>query len=400
MIKTILKSILKNKLISIFLVIEFTITIYLSLEAIATYEIISTKRKTITSMFDVKSTLVIKSTKAYEIHNFKTYYDIPDTLKSINGVKKVGYYDVEDPKLNVKDTLGGIKKYVFLNSDMLDIVHVKNDKGSIITGDVFRKNNNESENPILTGSSLKAIGKSFDISMGPEWKKTYKSIETLKDNYSFPNKGYISETPINLNNCVMLSISDDKTSSEQIKANAVINYFFVKIDTKNVNKVKDSINKRFEEKGLEINIATVEEDLNNYIKDNEEFFIAQLRITICLAVFSILGTAVTLILSVNKRKREFGIRMSTGASKFYLLRLVYGEVMLLILVSYLFSLMLYSRQSEGILYSLGLKVYELFNPLFSIKYLLCVFTLLFLVSLTVIKTILKMQPRELIGGAK
>lgn len=395
MLKTILKSMFKNKIISIFLIVEFTITIFLSLEAIETYTIVNTKRKTIHNMFDTKNTIVIKMTATDGDNFFKTYFDILDKLKTINGVERVGYYNVQDTDREVRDNLGNIKEYVFVNEDMLDIIHIKDNKGKIMPRHILNQSNiQDGLYPIITGELLKAKNKSIDISIGSEYKKTYKSVTVLENNLQFPGKNYMEDATVNLNKSVVLIIPNDG-----IKSNSLFRTF-VKCNNKSTNKVKDSIYKRFNDKGIKVDVRIVEDDLNNYIKEKESSFIAQFKITICLAFFSILGTVVTLILSVNRRKREFGIRMSSGASKFYLLRLVYGEVMMIIVISYMISLAIYSSQRANTLNILGLKVYQLFSPWFSIKYLLCVFALIFLVSCTVIKTILKMQPRELIGGAR
>lgn len=284
---------------------------------------------------------------------------------------------------------------------MLDIYKVRDSKEKIINGDVFRKYNIQDEaKPIFTGTALKTGLKSFNISSGDLWNYRYKSIGTLKSNYVLPGKSYIDDAPLNLNNCVILPVPDTGNSYNNVKSNAIINGFFIKVNINDVNKVKNSIYERFKNDDVDVNVVTVEEDLNNYIRENEEYFIAQLRITLCLLLLSTMGTATTLILSVKRRKREFGIRISTGGSKFYLLRLIYGEVMLILIISYIIALLYYSKGNSHVLKVLGKTTFQIFNPLFSIIYLLCVFAIIVILSFSVVIIILKMQPRDLIGGVK
>lgn len=400
MIKTIFKSIIKNKLISLFLIIEFSITIFLSLDAIETYEIINTKRKTMNSMFDTKNTLMIQESvidqSSYN-NNSKEYTSVIDNLKSINGIEKVGYYSTQDTNGDVRSTLGGIKKYVFVNDDMLDILKLKDRNNNIITNKAFGENSVF----VISGSDLNLNGKSFEISGGYSWKKTYGSNVTLKKGSLFPADFQIIENaPVDLNKGIIIKLENNKFMNNMIKPMAVNGFTLVKFKNTDVTKLKSSINKKFDEAGIKVNLKNMEDYLNEYIEKKEVFFISRLRVTICLAAFSVVGTILTLFLSVNRRKREFGIRMSAGASKFYLLRLVFGETFMLVFISYIFAVIYYGYKNNYVLEDLSLNVYEAFSPLFTIKYLLIAFLLIILFSFSVIRSILKIQPRDLIGGIK
>lgn len=397
MIKSILKSVFKNKIVSIFLIIEFTFTIFFSLQSIETYKILYSKRDIISSIIDTKNTLVVREKDPGD--NYKKYLDVLDNLKSLKEIKKVGYYRCEDAKTTFNDTLFGVNKYIFINEDMLSILKLKDKSGDKISANILKKSISENEAiPAILGADLKAEGKNFDFT-SHEWKKTYKSVITLKEGAKFPDEHYIENNPIDLKKAIIIEFQEDNPEAE-VKANAAGHFSFIKFQSSDVEKLKRKIYNRFKEKGMNVIVDTMTNNINDYIKEENGYFISQLRITICLGIFSIIGTAVTLILSVNRRKKEFGIRMSTGASKFYLLKLLYGEVILLMIISYLCALAIYASEYKRVLIDMKLNVFQLFDPVFSLLFLLCAFALILLASITVVITILKMQPRELIGGAK
>lgn len=370
---------------------------YLSMNVIETYQVIYAIPNAIKRMFDAKSTLIVHyQINERDMRNMAEFAIKADNIKSVVGVKKVGYYEVD--KINPKSTIPGVDNYIYVNEDMLDIYNLKDSNGKIINGDTFRKCKNQSI-PALTGASLNTDNKDFDIKIN-ELSNTYKRISTLCKNCQFFNNDYLIAT-INLNNSVIIPFPKESESDMTLKINAVgANRIFVKVDSKNVNKTKKALYKYYEKNGFNVKIYTMEEDIKNYIGNNYEYFIAQLRITICLAIYSMVGAAVVLMLTINKRKREFGIRMATGASKFYLLRLVYGEIMLSLIISYIIALIYYSSKNRYITNSLGETVFQIFNPLFSVIYLLCAFAAILILSFSVVMIILKMQPRDLIGGAK
>ena len=357
--------------------------------------------QTVNSMFDTKNTYFAQPRNIKDIKEIMNCCSLADGLKSIDGIKKVGYFEINEKKTNFTCNLGDIDYYILANADMLDIYNLRDSKGKAINGDTFRNYKvQDGLKPIFTGVDLKAEGKSFDISCDDGEKNTYKGIRTLKENYLFPSKDYIQSAPINLNKGVVLQTPDDLDSLDSAKLNAIFSGFFIKTDGESSEKMTEEVIKYFGDKGFNINITRVKDDLNNYLSNYDDEFITQLRITICLTVFSLIGTAITIVMSINKRRRELGIRMATGASKFDLITLIFGEVLLSILISYVIAFSYLLGVNHGVIREIGVSLTQVFNLWFAIIYILCFFTIILLLSFSVIRAILKIQPRDLIGGAK
>jgi len=275
---------------------------------------------------------------------------------------------------------------------MLKIIKLEDSYGKRITGEMLKKDLKTNTYSAIVGTGLKAKDKSFNIIFNGK-TISYKGASAIKENSFFPADQYIGTVPINLNDSVLCNEVNEQTRG--------ISPFrsFIKFNTNDVTELKDYIYNSFKEKGIEVRVLTVEEDLDEYIRQNQEFFVIALKITTGLSIFSLLGTVITLILSINRKKREFGIRMATGSSKWQLIGLVYGQLAVIIIFAYLIAFFWErSRNSEYLVSCLGLTTAELFNLAFSIKYLLLVFIILLIFSSMVIKMILRLEPGQLVRG--
>jgi len=391
--KTILKSLYKDKIISLFILIQFTLTVFMSFIALENYEIINQEKKTVSKFFDIKKTIVIYQNDDHsgEAKFHKDYILTLEKLKMNKDIECIGQYSIADGD-NVENTLNNAKKYIFLNDDMLKIINLEDNCGKRITGEMLKKDLQTNEYSAIVGTGLKAKDKSFNIIFNGE-TISYKGVSTIKENSFFPADQYIGAAPINLKDSALcIEVNEQTRAISSFRS-------FIKFSTNDVTELKDYIYNSFKEKGIEVRVLTVEEDLGEYISQNQEFFVAALKITAGLSIFSLLGTVITLILSINRKKREFGIRMATGSSKWQLIGLVYGQLAIIIIFAYLIAFFWErSRNSEYLVRCLGLSTAELFNLAFSVKYLLLVFVILLIFSSMVIKMILRLEPGQLVRG--
>ena len=391
--KTILKSLYKDKIISLFILIQFTLTVFMSFIALENYEIINQEKKTVSKFFDIKKTIVIYQNDDHsgEAKFHKDYILTLEKLKMNKDIECIGQYSIADGD-NVENTLNNAKKYIFLNDDMLKIIKLEDNCGKRITGEMLKKDLQTNEYSAIVGTGLKAKDKSFNIIFNGE-TISYKGVSTIKENSFFPADQYIGAAPINLKDSALcIEVNEQTRAISSFRS-------FIKFSTNDVTELKDYIYNSFKEKGIEVRVLTVEEDLGEYISQNQEFFVAALKITAGLSIFSLLGTVITLILSINRKKREFGIRMAVGSSKLYLIELVYGQLVVIITAAYLIAFLWeQSRSDVELIRTLGVSFSELFNLAFSVKYLLLVFVILLIFSSMVIKMILRLEPGQLVRG--
>ena len=392
--KTIFKIIFKEKLISFFILIQFILTFFVSFAAIENYKVLNAQKEKANQFFNIKNTLVIyeDGDRTEGLKYIEDYYSILDNLKTIKGIEAVGYYCVSGNQNYEPNFTSSIKQCIYLNEDMLDIITLKDSDGNRINGDVIKKKStNDSRNPAIVGSALKVKGENFDVFYDGE-KIECTAVCSLGEKSFFPGTQHIGAAAVDLKDAVICNVVKDRFKYAAFKG-------FIKVNGNNAEDLKNSIYKCFKEKGIEVRVVTMEEEVVEYIKQTEGFTIMTYRLAIGLSIFSILGTVITLILSINRKKKEFGIRMATGSSKLYLIGLVYGQIVVIVIAAYIIAFFWeQSRSSENLVRTLGLSTAELFNLSFSIKYLLLVFIIILVFSSMVIKGILRLEPGELVRG--
>jgi len=200
LLKTILKSIWKNKLIAFFIIVQFTICFYASLEAFITYKAMNAEKDRLTKSFDINRTLHIVSNSSDQyLDNSAKFDEFIKEIHNIDGVEFVGSYYI--------DRNGGIadKKtdnlIVFIDYGMSKLYPLK-----VAEGRSFNKEDFEDAKegvPVLVGAELKKMYKIGDKIKSEAYGIEYKIIGFLEKRQEFLDGQYICFANINLDNSIV-----------------------------------------------------------------------------------------------------------------------------------------------------------------------------------------------------
>lgn len=110
--------------------------------------------------------------------------------------------------------------------------------------------------------------------------------------------------------------------------------FFLDITSgSNKQKVESEISKILEGTNFYLKLIPLNEDYENAVNVLREDWINSLVLGGMMVFLSILGTIVTMIGEVNKRNREFGVKIGCGATKKKLIKEMFLEIFLLVSMS-------------------------------------------------------------------
>lgn len=182
------------------------------------------------------------------------------------------------------------------------------------------------------GKQLKGDLPDGEIVVGS--KLAYKKGDTaMFFGKKFPVAGRLKETGMGYDNTVFLNFN---TAEELLKEPVVKNYLAlgnkkevvslitVKADKKaDIEKVADALRRKYERDNVSVETSgRLMEDTRNTLKQYTSYFIF---IGIILAAFTFMSLLSIFTMSMNERKKEFGIIKSLGGNTFKLLSITIGE---------------------------------------------------------------------------
>ncbi len=140
------------------------------------------------------------------------------------------------------------------------------------------------------------------------------------------------------------------------------------------------------------------QELQEYKNEKLETFKINIFISIFFMIAALSGTTAVILSSIIQRKREFGIRLATGASINSLKIIIVGEIMLITIISAIvaFAISYLNNYTSISLYKEI--VFDLFKDEVLLFILASIIIMTFASSILPIIKINRLQPRELIGG--
>ena len=392
-LKSILKSITKHKIIFIFLTLQFTICYFMIAKSYASYRIMNSKIDNVNKYIDVKSTYLFrfKNTSAslvYGGNDIKFFKE----CKNIDNISHIGTYNYRDP--NASALKFGM---LSINYDMLKIINAKLDEGRNLEPSDFKNSETEYSNvPIVIGSNLKSQYKIDDIitSQSPSFKGIkFQVVGSLKPNETFLGNNILSEKTINLDDSFMVPAS---FTIFQL-ANSYNNIFVqFKSNPKEGIEKLSAIAKPYK---ISFSIDSIKELIERQYEDDLVLFRNNLSISLFILIFSLFGISITMLMLVQSRKREFGIRIATGCTKSYIYKFILGEIFLVNIIGFVMGICAFSSTSGSTInHSMSQGFWGLFNYRIILTMIIGSFLLILLFSIGSAKSIYKMEPRELIKG--
>ncbi|WP_125154774.1 FtsX-like permease family protein [Clostridium rectalis] len=267
---------------------------------------------------------------------------------------------------------------------------------SCVKGNIFKKEDFYNDNviyPIIVGHNFKKyynLGDELHI----DENLKYKIIGFLPKDYTV----YLSSTVMNMENANSIIICPEDI---QLKDNAGIlkEKFFGGIQFVFRNNVdyEKSINdfyKKSNELNIKINFIKFKDNVHHFYNALEPTIKIELFKVIVFFILTLVGVISLLLYLLNIRKKEFGVLICTGIKLGKLLFLILCEWFILILISYFISCVLFIN-FETSLNGWFKYTYGMHN--LGITFIVTV--LIFAIaSIIPIRKILKVQPRDLIGG--
>lgn len=423
-IKIIFKSLFKRKISSLFIIIQLTITIVMLLSSFIMLNSTNYLQDQVKEKgLDLNKTMKLNIYNPTFTDTFKENYNqLEDYINSIPEITNFGGFDLTNSifeELETNDKYIALRKNVIkgtfkeqypTSSEMLlidkgiyNLLNLKITDGRELREDDFFKDE-QKITPLLAGENYKNVLKIGEILTIQDTNSKYEIVGFIDKNSSwFNEQDYISNMLINLDDKFIIPYNNsEKISTKDIlsKSNAI---FYVINNEDKINYINNIIETKANSLNLRVKSNSISEELFNFKKSVNDIVYTNLFLSIFLIVLSCLGISTVMISSILNRKKEFGIRIATGASINYIRKLIIGEVSFLAIISSVISIL--------IVFINNLQSYKFnkyndigINPMENISPKCIVFVFLIIMIIVIITTFLplekfkNLQTKDLIGG--
>ncbi|MEK4694927.1 ABC transporter permease [Bacillus sp. FSL M8-0063] len=249
------------------------------------------------------------------------------------------------------------------------------------------------------------------VLMGSYFKKYFQVGDTINNQYTII--GFLPENKFIVdNNTTNVYLKLDYAMIMPMSSNRYENYegMFLRLHQSTVLHLrKDADVKKLEESiqlkgnGGTFHLKNLGDEINIDVTLNSYSELPQLIVGILFILFSIVGMAVTTIVSILMRKREFGIKIVFGESKFGMFIQIVLENIIVAIVGLGMSIAYFSwRYGKLLQMSKDFKAVSALDFKLDMPILFLVFLFLLLIiivsNVIVFLFIRKLEPKTLIGG--
>ncbi|MGG2935899.1 ABC transporter permease [Bacillus pacificus] len=249
------------------------------------------------------------------------------------------------------------------------------------------------------------------VLMGSYFKKYFQVGDTINDQYTItgflPENKFIvnnntTNTYLKLDYAMIMPMSFDRFEKYEAMFlrlhQSTVLYLQKGADVK---KLEESI--QLKGNGGTFHLKSLGDEINEDVTLNGYSEIPQLIVGILFIVFSIVGIVVTTIVSILMRKREFGIKIAFGESKFGMFIQIVLENIIVAITGLGMSIAYFSWR-YGVLLQMSKDLKEATVLDFKLDMPILFLVFLFLLLIIVISNIIvflfirKLEPKTLIGG--
>jgi ABC-type antimicrobial peptide transport system permease subunit len=386
------------------------------------------------SVFDIDRMLTI-DTSAGDPHldtsNVQKIYEELLMFKQngdIKNVKVVSNFYIEVPQLknismelstHEQDETSYITRVSLVSKEFMKDYKLKLKEGRSFNDEDFQLNEVMEEEPIIIGYNLAEYLKVGDIIIDKKVfdkgnltiERRYKVIGVAqKGSLIYVNSGSSSGLanlrlddnaiykPFNKVKAAVVGENNklvEGNINELEEALYVAQNMFVEVEDKeSIDRIKDEVERLFNNYNLPYKVDKHSEESSRLLQETKSFVIEAAAFAIVITLLSVIGIAGTLLFSIKGRFREFGIRLSQGATLNNLCKLVCCELMFVNILSFsIASVGGYFALKNFQLYDLSALIGHIYG--FSIGIFELVTVLTVIVPLRQIK---KLNPVELIRG--
>ncbi|KAA0798330.1 ABC transporter permease [Bacillus sp. JAS102] len=286
-------------------------------------------------------------------------------------------------------------KTIFVDENYYKMLHLPLKPEEGFSHDDFQKNSEE-KTKVLMGSYFK---KYFQV--GDTMNNQYTITGFLPENKFIVNNN-TTNTYLKLDYAMILPMSFDRFEKYEAMFlrlhQSTVLYLQKGADVK---KLEESI--QLKGNGGTFHLKSLGDEINEDVTLNGYSEIPQLIVGILFIVFSIVGIVVTTIVSILMRKREFGIKIVFGESKFGMFIQIVLENIIVAITGLGMSIAYFSWR-YGVLLQMSKDLKEAtvldFKLDMPILFLVFLFLLLIIIvsNVIVFLFIRKLEPKTLIGG--
>lgn len=429
MFKAIIKSMWSKKISVLFIIIQLSVTIFMIFDLLTSFNVFYQQEGQISKILGENKdrVLKIKFNDLYPTEAFsEKAYELEEYTKSIDGVDDSGgfletghvFNEMQDNveymniarnlyKGTLKERSLGQTECIHIDKNIYSLMNLK-----VTEGRSFNKNdfNLTSDDliPIIIGAKFKKAVNIGDIISANEvtcGNKTirYIIVGVLEDNSRWlsTSNNYIGNVPMNLDEYFIIPFNKDMQKSMLVVTAKSTSYFLSLNEKYDVDKIKLNIHVKSKELGLDTECYLFNESLEDYKKEHIDIYKSISITTSIVTVMSIFTITATILASIQKRKREIGIRIVTGASISYIRKLFLGEIICITCVSAIIavSYITYEKYDYYTNYLMSsFNISQVLNEK-SILLLVClIFVIVLISSYIPLRKVKKLQPKELIGG--
>ena len=368
------KSIIKNKFLSLVLIIQL-ICIFVGL-----YNIIDYNQKIIYLSDKIEKAYTNRSIYRFATDdiNYVDYYNNPQEVldmvkdfsesneytftitapswlevKVFNGFRKFEYANAKNTPYETLDK----EQYTVVNSFLVNensfsTYDVQLDEGRFFTKDEYYSLI-DGVLPVILGSDYKGtlnIGDKIEYYYGKKFFEG-KVVGILKKNETMPIKyddtntranGNVSPNDYKLNNSIIVPFGNNVKLNEILASQAMYHNFFIFNSSKYTKEEEREILEKVEsiyEKttGIKQSVKSfdkvITKELDKYKNMKDSYSLA----TIIAILFSTVTIIVAMLNSIDKRKKEFGVYIFSGATKKDIIKVVFFQMILIVILAFFIS---------------------------------------------------------------
>lgn len=420
-----IKRIKKMGVIGFLIIIQLSIGLTMINTSGRLFEDSQNRKKGIESLFDINNTTMVRigPIGGYEKNNEDIWSVILNTLdgKEIyEELKRVGTikdYYLYGSNPNVYEVFWEImpKKYeniadfergmyigeILINENFLNHYNFKISSGRNLKAEDFKKDYKKENIPILLGNEFEKtqkLGDTFKIKYFSEAVRTEDFDAKLKEDFlTFEVVGFLEKNAIPISNGPIELFAQTLLYSDGIKVIPSVENFI------GYDAMGESTSAIFLERGIGVKedelVKILNEKLKKYnlcanlfslsgtttvIESYERDVKSSLALGFLLLIISIIGTSCIMLGQLNKRKKEFGIKIAMGATLNEIAKELFLEVLVMVIIASIISLILNIKIGVG-LTLIGINL--VFVAIISI-----------LIAIIPVKEIKKMNVVELVKG--
>lgn len=291
---------------------------------------------------------------------------------------------------------------VLINENFLNHYNFKISSGRNLKAEDFKKDYKKENIPILLGNEFEKtqkLGDTFKIKYISEAVRTGPfEVDKKQDFLTFEVVGFLERNAIPISNGPIELFAQTLLYSDGIKVIPSVEDFI------GYNAIGESVNAAiFLERGIGVKEDELVKILNEKLKKHnlyanlfslsntttviesyERDVKSSLALGFLLLVISIIGTSCIMLGQLNKRKREFGIKIAMGATLNEIAKEIFLEVLVMVIIASIISLILNIKVGVGL-------------TLIGINLILVVI-ISFLIAIIPVREIKKMNIVELVKG--